>query len=189
MTKTIAIEIKDAGTVLLEKSKRAKRINITVRPFKGVRVAVPYGMSMDCAKDIAQSKSAWIKKQLARMQEIEREILHISSHMPPIDIDAAKNKLASRLSELAEQHGFLYNKVTFRRQKTRWGSCSAKNDISLNLRLAALPDELISYVILHELVHIRIKNHSPLFWKELQRLMPDAKKRALRLKHYPIAHL
>ena len=189
MTKAIRFEIKDTGTVLLEKSKRAKRLNITVRPFKGVRVAVPYGISIDDAKKIAQSKRAWIRKQLARMQQIEKEILHISSHMPPIDIDAAKDQLASRLAELAEQHGFSYNKVTFRQQKTRWGSCSAKNNISLNLRLASLPDKLSDYVILHELVHVRIKNHGALFWQELQRLMPDAKERALSLKHYPIAHL
>jgi hypothetical protein len=138
---------------------------------------------------MARAKSAWIRKQLAKMQEIEREAMHISSYMLPIDKEKAKSKLASRLTELAEQHGFSYAKVTFRQQKTRWGSCSAKNNISLNLRLAELPDELISYVILHELVHVKIKNHGTLFWKELQRLMPDAKTRALSLKHHPIALL
>jgi len=189
MTKALRFEIKDTGTVLLEKSKRAKRLNITVQPFKGVRVAVPYGISMDDAKNIARAKRAWIRKQLARMREIEKDILHISSHMPPIDTDTAKIQLASRLAELAEQHGFSYNKVTFRQQKTRWGSCSAKNNISLNLRLASLPDELSDYVILHELVHVRIKNHGAQFWKELQRLMPDAQKRALSLKQYPLAQL
>ncbi|NNK96580.1 MAG: DUF45 domain-containing protein [Desulfobacterales bacterium] len=189
MTKAIRFEIKDIGTVLLEKSRRAKRLNITVQPFKGVRVAVPYGISMDDAKDITRAKSTWIRKHLVRMHEIEKEILHISLQTPPIDKEKAKSKLASRLAELAEQHGFSFNKVTFRQQKTLWGSCSAKNNISLNLRLAALPDELISYVILHELVHVRIKNHSVHFWKELQQLMPDAKKMALSLKRYPLAHL
>lgn len=189
MTKAIRFEINDAGTVILEKSKRAKRLNIRVQPFKGVRVAVPCGISMDDAKIFTWAKRAWIRKQLARMGEIEKEILHRAANIPPIDIDKAKFQLASRLAELADQHGFSYNKVTFRQQKTRWGSCSAKNNISLNLRLASLPDELSDYVILHELVHVRIKNHSALFWQELQRLLPDAKKRALELKHYPTAHL
>jgi predicted metal-dependent hydrolase len=66
--------------------------------------------------------------------------------------------------------------VTIRNQKTRWGSCSAKNNLSLNIKLALLPDELRDLILVHELVHTRIKNHGPDFWRELKSIYPDARK-------------
>jgi predicted metal-dependent hydrolase len=79
----------------------------------------------------------------------------------------ARAYLPGRLSELALQHGFDFRKVTIRDNKTNWGSCSSKNNISLNLHLMKLPDNLIDFVLLHELVHTRVKNHSPDFWRLL----------------------
>jgi predicted metal-dependent hydrolase len=73
-----------------------------------------------------------------------------------------------------------------RNQRTRWGSCSNKNNINLNMKLIRLPDEMIDYVLLHELVHTRIKNHTKDFWRELDRFVGDAKAKNKRLKAYKI---
>ena len=59
--------------------------------------------------------------------------------------------LIKRLDKLAEKHGLKYNRVFVRNQKTRWGSCSSKNNISLNAKLVKLPEKLMDYIILHEL--------------------------------------
>jgi hypothetical protein len=69
-------------------------------------------------------------------------------------------------------------------QKTRWGSCSEKNNINLNANLVLLPDELIDYAILHELVHTRVKKHSKRFWDELDKLVGNAKKLDQKLKKH-----
>lgn len=82
----------------------------------------------------------------------------------------AKKILPHRLNELALKHGFQVNKITIRNNKRNWGSCSSKNNISLNLQLMKLPDELIDYVLLHELVHTKIKNHGPGFWQKLDEI-------------------
>lgn len=79
----------------------------------------------------------------------------------------AKRLLPVRLAELARRHGFEYNKVTIRNNRRNWGSCSSKNNISLNLQMMKLPVELIDYILLHELVHTEIKNHSSKFWDKL----------------------
>ncbi len=79
----------------------------------------------------------------------------------------AQQILPQRLEKLAQKHGFRYNKVTVRNNKTNWGSCSSKNNISLNLQMMKLTDELIDYILLHELVHTEIKNHGEKFWKKL----------------------
>jgi len=82
----------------------------------------------------------------------------------------AKKLLPPRLKELAHNHNFRYNKVTIRNNKRNWGSCSSRNNISLNLQMMKLPDELIDYILLHELVHTEVKNHGPKFWEKLNEI-------------------
>lgn len=81
--------------------------------------------------------------------------------------------LPGRLDELAAEHGFRYNRLRIKHQKTRWGSCSAKRNINLNLRLMMAADEAIDYVILHELCHLRHFNHSPAFWHLVEKCCPE----------------
>ncbi|MEA2067212.1 MAG: YgjP-like metallopeptidase domain-containing protein, partial [Thermotogota bacterium] len=71
--KSNTIDIAGIGQILFERSKRAKHINISVKPFNGVRVAVPYGVSFNKAKQVAQSKKSWIKKHLNKMKQVEKE--------------------------------------------------------------------------------------------------------------------
>ena len=81
--------------------------------------------------------------------------------------------LPARLNELAAAHGFRYARVRIKNQKTRWGSCSSKGNINLNLRLMMAPEQAIDYVIIHELCHLRVLNHSPEFWSLVERCLPD----------------
>ena len=104
--------------------------------------------------------------------------------LPDIDRDEARRILCRRIGELAQLHNFAYNRVSIRKQKTRWGSCSTKNNINLNMNLLHLPPELIDYVLLHELVHTRVKNHSKDFWNELETVVPNARQVDRRLKDY-----
>ncbi len=82
----------------------------------------------------------------------------------------AKMMLPQRLSELANKHGFKFSKVSIRNTKTRWGSCSGQNAISLSLSLMSLPDHLIDYILLHELCHTIHKNHSQNFYALLDKV-------------------
>jgi len=87
----------------------------------------------------------------------------------------AKDHLPQRTEELAALHDFSIKEVVVRNNKTRWGSCTADNRIFLNLHLMRLPDCLIDYVILHELSHTLVKNHSRKFWNLLDEVCPGAK--------------
>jgi predicted metal-dependent hydrolase len=158
------------GEILLERSARARHINLSVKPFRGIRVAVPRGVSFQEAFAVARAKSPW----LARHLDIETDLT-------PSQV---RSILVERLDLLAERHGFRYNRVFVRHQRTRWGSCSHKNNINLNARLVLLPEALMEYTILHELVHTRVKNHGPAFWKELARCVPDPKALDRQLNDY-----
>ena len=184
MTKSKTCIIDGIGPILLERSKRARRINISVKPFKGVRVAVPLRVSYRSAEQFAHSQSEWIKKQLTRMRRNEDMHKRITQNLSELDQDTARKILVKKIADLANQHGFTFNKVSIRNQKTRWGSCSAKNNISLNMELARLPEKLSDYVILHELLHTRIKNHGKKFWRELENIVDDAKGLRNRLREY-----
>ena len=70
-----------------------------------------------------------------------------------------------------------------------WGSCSYKNNISLNMKIILLPEELMDYVILHELTHTREKDHSKNFWAKMDKLVGNGKSMASRLREYRVGPL
>jgi len=96
----------------------------------------------------------------------------------------AKRYLPLRLHELAQKYNLSYKRLTIRDPKTRWGSCSSDDNISLSLQLLRLPPYLIDYVILHELAHTVHKNHSREFWNFLETISIDARKMAREMKRY-----
>jgi predicted metal-dependent hydrolase len=172
-------EVPEVGPVVLAVSNRAKHLRITVRPDRAVRLTIPRGVSLKRAQQFLNSRIPWIKKHVQRFEELE--LSHKQMPLPEISKARARVALIGRLEELAELHDFRFNKVSIRNQKTKWGSCSARNNISLNVNLARLPAELSDYVILHELVHTRIKNHSKEFWTELDAYVGGSAKKSSRI--------
>lgn len=96
----------------------------------------------------------------------------------------AENLLPKRLADLATKHNFIYNSVSVRQLKARWGSCSSKQDITLNFFLMQLPWDLIDYVLLHELTHTKAMHHGPEFWAIFDEALPGAKQKRKALKAY-----
>jgi len=159
------------------RSLRVKYVRITIRPGRTVRVSVPRGCSLRYAEEFVRSKQAWIAKTIKHIETIvprRRETPLVSE-----DLIARQDVLFSRLKELARQHGFSYRRAGIRNQRSRWGSCSSRNNISLNIHLLKLPQHLQDYVILHELTHTEHKNHSKAFWARLDGLV-GGKVKALR---------
>jgi len=186
--KSITIYVKKIGPVLFERSNRAKHVNISIKANKGIRVVVPHGISFQRAEKLIHPKIDWIKKHQVKFDQAERA-LNLSFNNEMIDLTAAKLLLTKKLYRLAEQYGFVFNKLSIRNQRSRWGSCSSFNNINLNIKLVKLPEELINYVLLHELVHTTIKNHSKAFWIELDYYVGDAKKLDKKLKKIKLGFL
>lgn len=99
----------------------------------------------------------------------------------------AKRVLPDRVMQLAEKHGFYVKSVKIQSSKTRWGSCSDKKNINLSLYLLLLPENLIDYVILHELCHTKEMNHSEKFWQLMDKVTDNSSKKLRNaIKEYKI---
>jgi predicted metal-dependent hydrolase len=171
-------DIAGVGCVLVVTSDRARYTRITLKRDGSIRLTVPRGVAPEAARRFLESKRRWIQRRLEGFRQAERH--------PVISRAEARRVLTDRVAELARAHGFTYNKVFVKSQRTLWGSCSGKNNINLNVSLLHLPEELRDYVILHELVHTRHKNHSPAFWREMNRLVGDGKRFQRRLRAHKL---
>ena len=173
------VEHPEVGTIKYIGNNRAKRIIVSIKP-EHVRVVIPKRQSFKNAQKFVESRLDWIKTNRQSMNlQLEKR-----NKLPEIDRKVARKILCRRIGELAQLHNFVYNRVSIRKQKTRWGSCSSKNNINLNMNLLHLPSELMDYVLLHELVHTRVKDHSKDFWDELNTVVPNARQIDKKLKDY-----
>ena len=154
---------------------RARRYLIRVEDDGRVRVTVPRWGSKKEAAAFAERERVWIEKQRARA---ERERVRPRPAPVPKELERAlraraKRELPPRLMELAAQHGLTVTRVSVRNQRWRWGSCSRSGHICLNWRLVQMPDAVRDYVMLHELMHLKRMDHSPRFWKLVEKVCPD----------------
>jgi predicted metal-dependent hydrolase len=94
----------------------------------------------------------------------------------------ARERLLPILAETADAVGLAFASARVRRQKTRWGSCSSRKTISLNRNLVFLPEHLVRSLILHELAHTLVMNHSERFWSALAALDPDAHEHRVQMR-------
>ena len=169
-------EVADVGPVAVAVSDRARRARITIKRDGTVTLTLPRRVSLEQARQLLQKSKRWIQKHLRQV--------HAEQLDPRLDRVQARRQLLERLEHLARQHGFTYNKVFIKNQKTLWGSCSSHNNINLNVHLVRLPEELRDYVLVHELVHTRHKNHSRQFWATLNAIVGDGRKLQRQLRCY-----
>ncbi|PKP44083.1 MAG: M48 family peptidase [Bacteroidetes bacterium HGW-Bacteroidetes-12] len=112
------------------------------------------------------------------VQEAAKKAIEMAFRKEALEI------LPARVNELADKYGFNYNDLRIKKISSRWGSCSANDNINLSIYLMKLPDDLIDYIIIHELTHTIHKNHGPKFWSHLNKLTGDAKGLSARVKKY-----
>ena len=174
--------------IKLVRSKR-KTISIEITPEAQIIVRAPYYASVSEINRLIGEKADWIDKHLRAMKEKQRErALAPQAELTPQDIrlltTRAKRIIPQRVRYYARIIGVEYGRITIRMQKSRWGSCSAKGNLNFNCLLMRTPDEIIDYVVVHELCHIKELNHSDRFWAEVEKVFPDYKERRKWLKDH-----
>lgn len=155
--KTLALEIKDPGELL---------------------VRAPKGLPRQKILDFVAEKENWIQKHMKRMEERKKEqeiFAQVSGEELQMLTTAAKREIPGIVERYAKIMGVDYGRITIRHQKTRWGSCSSKGNLNFNCYLMLAPQEVLEYVVVHELAHRREMNHSKAFWKIVEQYKPNYK--------------
>ena len=153
-----------------------KTISLEITRQGSVLVRAPEKMTGDEIRAFVESRSEWIRKHL---EKVRRELAETpqyevltTNEMRGL-ISAALKDIPQRVERFAPMVGVSYGRITIRAQKTRWGSCSSKGNLSFNCLLMRTPPEVLDSVVVHELCHIKQMNHSPKFYMEVERVYPE----------------
>ncbi len=162
-------------TYTLIRKRGQKHSYIRVKSDASVHISTNTSTSQKEILAFISQKASWIKKQQARLAK-----------QPSYD-SASKEETAALVLPLVEKWStimMLYpSYVGFRHNRTRWGSCSSTNRLNFNTRLATMHPDFVEYVVVHELAHIKHKNHSKDFWAEVEKFLPDYKARQQLSNH------
>ena len=168
------------GAVLLRRG-RARRISIRVHPRRGVVVTVPWLVPYVAGIRFLEARREWVLAALRRQRDrleaadAAGNLLRVKDPAEAARLRAlARPMLPPRVAYYASRYGFTYGKVFLKANCSNWGSCSSRGNINLNIALADLPEPLRDYVILHELCHLRHRDHGPQFHTLLESLCLDA---------------
>lgn len=169
-----------------------KSLGLEVRPDGTVLARIPDRLSDRELKAFIEKQQEWILKKVAQVKK--RADARTKIKVPSVDalsdaeIQKIKDKIADRVKYYCAVMQVTVGRITIRNQKTRWGSCSSAGNVNFNYQLYYLPDELLDYVVVHELAHRRHMDHSKEFWSEVARYCPDYRARRKQLKEYQLAN-
>lgn len=164
----------------------ARQLDTLAIPDQQTREAqatLPERVELGAAGETWELVYRYVPRSPARVRESRGGLLLLSGDCA--DTDACKNALRRWLlrrarellppwlAEISGETGLEYRKLGIRSQRSRWGSCSAQGDITLNCQLLFLPPRLARHVMLHELCHTQVLNHSPRFWRTVARFEPE----------------
>ena len=152
-----------------------RTLGIEVAPDGTVIVRAPRATSVRRIEALLREKADWIARAQAKAQrraEAAADAPLTAAELAELR-EQAGAYLPGRVAHYAALLGTDYGRITIRAQKTRWGSCSARGDLSFNCLLMLAPREVIDSVVVHELCHRRHMDHSPAFYAEVLRVFPD----------------
>lgn len=174
----------ESFTYVIIRSSR-KTMALEVRRDGKVVVRAPQSLSEEKIRRFVSEKAEWVLKNLEKADEIAEE--HKGADRLSPDQRAYYQQQAAAVFEERAMHfarliGVEFNRITIREQKTRWGSCSSNRNLNFNWKVVLAPPEVLDYVVVHELCHLKEMNHSPAFWEEVSRVLPDYEKQIHWLK-------
>ena len=152
-------------------------LGLEIKADGRVCARMPRGIPSQAVMDFIKERQDWI---------VQRPLPDYVAH-PELEAayrKRARTQLEARAAYYAGLMGVTYNRIAIRAARTRWGSCSAQGNLNFHWKLILMPPEVLDYVVVHELAHRKEMNHSARFWAEVERILPDYKRRRKWLKDY-----
>ena len=182
--KTIHAEINDISYTI-KTTNRTKKILISIDTNGQLTVLKSPFVSIEKVKKIIEQKYEWIIDKIQKQKSKPRKILSIYNEKDfKENKEKARSLIKERLDYFNQFYNYNINNVYIRNPKSRWGSCSSKNNLNFSYKLFLLPPELCDYIIVHELCHLQEMNHGKNFWSLVEKTIPDYKNLIKELKKY-----
>ena len=143
---------------------------------QGLIVRVPMKATDDEINLFILGHKRWIEKQLNKIEEHKKKsdsVESLSADEIRVLADQAMKIIPERVRYYAPKIGVTYDRIAIRNQRSKWGSCSSNGNLSFNCLLMLTPPEVLDSVVVHELCHRKVMNHSDLFYAEVLRVFPD----------------
>lgn len=156
-------------TYRLVRSDR-KTVSLQIMPEGELVVRAPKAMKRGEIDRFVESKRGWVEKHL---RNVEPEVPRMTQAEFEELVRQALEVIPREAARFAPVVGVTYGHITIRNQRTRWGSCSSQGNLNFNCLLLRAPQEVLEYVVVHELCHRKEMNHSPKFWAEVERVLPN----------------
>lgn len=186
------IELGRGGQIIYLQVIRSNRksIGLEIRSESDIRVRIPIRLSDRELKRFVGEHKDWIFEKVNLTEEWKNRRIDTGApewkSLSKKELQEIKEKFISRVAYFSEIMKVSVGRITIRNQKTRWGSCSTKGNLNFNYQLYYLPDELLDYVVVHELSHRRHMDHSSAFWAEVGTYCPDYRTLRKNLKQYSL---
>jgi predicted metal-dependent hydrolase len=186
---------KEVDVKLINK-KNVRHCYLRIIENKSLQITANKYFSLDDAKELIKTKEAWIYKHLNKKTStiLESEFFYLGEKFEKKDfedfdlIDFYKSKAENVITPIVNNQAQIMQlfpkSIKYRNNKSRWGSCSYDNGINLNINLLKFPARVIEYVVIHELAHIKHKNHSKRFWDLVEIYCPNYKECEKLLKSF-----
>ena len=156
-------------TYRLVRSDR-KTVSLQIMPEGELVVRAPKARKRGESDRFVESKRGWVEKHL---RNVEPEVPRMTQAEFEELVRQALEVIPRVAARFAPVVGVTYGHITIRNQRTRWGSCSSQGNLNFNCLLLRAPQEVLEYVVVHELCHRKEMNHSPKFWAEVERVLPN----------------
>ncbi len=171
---------KKTDYTLIRSDRRSAAIQ--VKRDGSVILRVPRRMPMRDVERLYNENTAWIEKQLKKLASLPPALPEPTEAELAALAERARELLPGRVAYYSEIMGLTPTGITVTSARTRYGSCSPKNRLSFSCRLMQKPDAAIDYVVVHELAHIKHKNHGKDFYNLIASVLPDHKERRAMLR-------
>ena len=158
----------------LKRSNRAKRMRLAVYCDGAVVVTSPFGIEQSIIEKFISDKKQWVLEKMRFFKSVDSKAICTFSHRDYIENKEKAFALVNeRVRFYNNEYGFSFNKIFIKNQKTRWGSCSCKQNLNLNYKIVFLPQKHQDYIIVHEMCHLKEFNHSRKFWTLVEKTLPN----------------
>ena len=153
---------------------RRKTISLQVKDANTVLVKAPNRVTQKYIKEFVAAHEKWIQNRLDKMERLQETAGEpLSDEEIAALYRRAAEVIPERVAYYAPMIGVTYGRITIRKQKSRWGSCSAKGNLNFNCLLMLAPPKVLDSVVVHELCHRKEMNHSKAFYDEVLMVFPE----------------